>query len=467
MRKHKMIAILVLLMFISSLAGSGAMAKNVEPKISINQANDGSVEVTLKFKDLNEALWALKQITKMRAANIISGYEDGSFKPNKPVTRAEAVVLTMRAAGFQNEIEQTVAESVYLPFKDAKSIPVWARKAVALAVQKGYLETGGSGNFQPEKAASREWAFKLIAKALGLQPMDLPLPFKDADKISPDAAGYVAAVVYNHLISGFPDGTFQPNKPVTRAEIAVILGLSTDEMPIPGKIDRKIKGTVMAVSTEVYSGVYSGVYTQGTITIKIGCPDQDEDEDEDEPGLQKVVTFPVAKDALIYLDEKAAALNEIATGSRVKAVVNRNGVIIFLEVEPVLVKGVVQSVYAPENKLTIIKRGHPKILLPPGQKTAITYQVAANATIIINGVKVELAKLLPGDVVRLTLNAQEQVIFVKAVRFIKVEKVDKKKVKENVRDKEKDKAKEKAKDQDKNREKDKLREQDKFKKRGT
>jgi len=94
----------------------------------------------MNFKDLDEAKWAVKNILKMNAEDIIMGYNDGSFRPNKPVTHAEAVVLTIRAAGLQSEIESQVADAVYLPFKDAKSIPGWAQKAVAVAVEKGYLQ---------------------------------------------------------------------------------------------------------------------------------------------------------------------------------------------------------------------------------------------------------------------------------------------------------------------------------------
>ncbi len=431
MRRNKLIAILVLCVFLFGTATTGAFATKGQPSIDITVGNDGSVQMSMKFKDMNEAKWALKHVLKMNAEEIIKGYEDGSFRPNKPVTHEEAVVLTMLAAGLKDEISQTVTDSVYLPFKDAGRIQSWAKKAVIVAVKKGYLDASPSGNFQPNKPASREWVTKLIAKALGLQPVSVQLPFKDADKISSDAAGYVAAVVYNQLISGFPDGTFQPNKPITRAEIAVMLGLSTSELPIPGKVRSKVEGTIVSVSKEVYQDVGSSTYgysPQGTITLNIkGDDDEDEDEDEGDVNTSGTVTYPVAKDALIYVDGQSAALGDLAVGAKAEAVVDGNGMITYIEVEPVIVKGVVQSVYAAENKLTILQgweNKHARRYFDP-VGVPVTYTAADGVTVVINGVSVQLASLLPGDVVKLTLNAGQEVTGIKASRFIKDEDKDK------------------------------------------
>lgn len=440
MKKNKLLAILVLCVFLFGIP-SGVLAKPTGLNIDVKVNDNGSV--TMTFNDADQAKWALQQILKMKAENIISGFEDGSFRPNKTVTRAQAVVLTMRAAGLQTEIENIVADSVYLPFKDAKSIPVYAKKAVALAVQKGYLGADGSGSFQAEKAASREWVVVLIAKSMGLKPMDIDLPFTDADKISSDAAGYVAVVVYNHSISGLPDGSFQPQKPVTRAEIAVMLGLAADEVKIPGKIKSKVEGTVKSVSTSVYSDVYS----QGTITLTVNG-DKDDEVDED---VARVVTLQVAKNAQIYIGDKTAAIGDIAVGSKAEIAVNKNGLAVYIEIKPITVKGVVQSVYAGEKSLTIIQRtGEEKM----GNKQLTTYQVADSVNIVVNGVKVELAQLLPDDVVKLNFNADGKVTSIKASRFTKIKDKIKDKMK-NKEDEEKNTERNAERNTEKNNEKNK------------
>lgn len=420
MRKNKFAAILVLCVFLFGITATGAVAKKANPEVNLKVNNDGSVQVTFNFKDMHEAAWAIRHMYKMKAENIIKGYEDGTFRPNKPVTHAEAVVLTMRAAGLQDEVDNYVVNAVYLPFKDANSIPDWALKAVALAAEKGYLESDTSGNFQANKAASREWAVKLVAKTMGLQPMDMELPFKDADKISADTAGYVAAAVYNHLISGFPNGNFLPNKPLTRAEMAVMLGLAEEEFPVPGKIKNKIEGIVTAVSVDAQ--VYSNVYTQGTITLSGS-------------------TYPVAGNARIFINDQPAALADIAIGSEAEVVVDGKGMVVYIEVDPVTVNGVVDAVYASDRKLYIFEkddfeknrnRNRDKGNIPERERErnrnmmseSIMYNVDNSAVIVLNGAPATLADLLRGDVAKLTLKADGIVTHIKAWRFHKKIKIE-------------------------------------------
>lgn len=422
MRKRKITALIVLVTLFLSIFSTSLLAKNYNANVNVQVNKDGSVQVAMKFKDLQEASWAMKNILKMNANDIIMGYTDGSFRPNKPVTHAEAVVLTMRAAGLQSEIDSKVADAVYLPFKDAKSIPNWAQNAVAVAVEKGYLAAGPSGNFQSNKAASREWVVKLIAKALSLDPVEIELPFTDADKISADTADYVAAVVYKQLISGFPDGSFKPNKPITRAEIAVMLGIACSEEPIPGKFKFKVEGTIDSVSPKAdnvadanYGSVTDDVYggtqpkTQGTITLKL---DRDRDDDQDS---QVKVTYPVSADALIYVDGKTTKLGDLTVGAKAEAII-KNGMVVYLEVEPVKVKGVVQAVY--NDSITVISNNWEHGMKDLGMSEAKTYNLADDVVVTLNGLTAKATDLKAGDCVKMTLNADEEVSNIKADRFI-------------------------------------------------
>ncbi len=415
MKKKKILTSLLLGIFMLGIMMPVAYAnktRNIDLKVNA----DNSVQVTMKFKDIDEAKWALKSIMKMKAENIICGYEDGSFRPNKPVSKAEAVVLAMRAAGLQNEIDQMVVDSSLLVFKDAENIPLWAQKAIALALKKGYIETDLSGNFQPNKAASREWVVKLVAKVLGLKPVSINLPFNDANKISADSLGYVAAVAYKQLISGYPDGSFRPYKPVTRAEIAVMLGLSIKELPIPGQFKNKAEGIVVSVlaQNQVNSAVYSQVY-QGTITLKLNH-DDDEEDNLNNNALNTVVTYPVASAALIYINDNSAFLKDIAPGSKAEIVLDQQGVAQYIEVEPVTVNGVVAAVY--NDKITIDENGWEKEhKYSTNIPKLTTYAVAKDAVIKLNGKAIALTALQAKYVVKLTLNADQKVTIIKASRY--------------------------------------------------
>lgn len=390
MKIRKIISMLMLSIFLFASLTSGAQAKNSRQPLNINITvnQDGFVNLSMKFKDMNEAKWALKHVSKMFSKNIIIGYVDGSFGPNKPVTQAEAVVMTMRAAGFQQEIDSMVSESVYLPFRNSHGVPQWAQKAVSLAYQKGFLETPGSDKFQSNKSATREWFSVLIVKAFGwkdlaLDKNDVLLPFKDQAEIDRDLVGYIAVAVEKNIITGMPDGNFQPNKPVTRAQAAVMLGLSSGEVPKPSK--NKYEGIISGKS------VHEDVNTQGSITLNMEKAGQ--------------MTFPVANDAAIYIGDSIAKLGEIAIGSKAEVIVNSDNVVVYLEIEPVTVKGIIESIDPENNKISIINN----------------YIVAHDAQIILNGKEVTLADLKSGDSVKMILDEKNIVTFIKAVEFGKKE----------------------------------------------
>jgi murein DD-endopeptidase MepM/ murein hydrolase activator NlpD len=54
-------------------------------------------EQSMKFKDVPDTHWAAKAIDELSEKGIIKGYEDGTFKPERPVTRAEVAVMISRA----------------------------------------------------------------------------------------------------------------------------------------------------------------------------------------------------------------------------------------------------------------------------------------------------------------------------------------------------------------------------------
>lgn len=374
----------------------GLMANSTFAKMDFKQKDaalqlktNGSVEMTVKFKDMKDALWAFKHVSKMASQDIVKGYTDGSFKPNKPVTQAEAVVLAMKAAGYQEEVE-SVTDSVYLPFKDSSKLPQWAQKSISLAAAKGIIESGSDVDFQSNKPATRQWTAKMIIKAFGLDEeaaakADVALPFKDADSISADAVGYIAVALERNIIAGMPDGTFQPNKPVTRAQIAVMLGLTSTEQEI--KSDDQLSGNIKEVS------VTEDVYSQGSITIETKKLDS--------------VTIPVAKDAVIYIGENKTSLDKLAAGTKVEIIV-KNGVAVFIETQTESVKGVIQSVNGQTVNVQV-KEEHQSI---NKSLTAID-----DVKVVINGKQAELDDLQSGSYAKLTLGVNDTVTEIRACKL--------------------------------------------------
>lgn len=181
------------------------------------------------FNDIGDADWAEAYIAKMKSKNVLQGFEDGSFRPNQPVTRVEAIVMAVRLLGLEDQAKAQKPDAK-LHFKDAELIGKkypWAKGYILAALENGLFDASEQA-VQPEKPASRVWIAGLLVKSLGLQSealheMTKTPAFKDAAAIPAGSVGYVNVAVEKGIISGYPDGTFKPNKNVTRAEIAALL----------------------------------------------------------------------------------------------------------------------------------------------------------------------------------------------------------------------------------------------------
>ncbi|MEX1028448.1 MAG: S-layer homology domain-containing protein [Paenibacillaceae bacterium] len=220
------------------------------------------IEVKFDFNDLEKSEWARKYIARLAADQIFDGYEDGTFRPTQSVKRIEAIIAAVRLMGLRADAESAARLATDLNFEDADQIAKKYPNAVgyvAVAVENDlFLETEEKVN--PEKAADRLWATMLLVKAmkwedLAKTKMNVKLPFMDADKIPAGAVGYVAVAIEKGLIKGYEDLTFRPNKPVTRAELAVLLGQMDDQQPdsadsslIRGTVTSAVYGNVLTLS---------------------------------------------------------------------------------------------------------------------------------------------------------------------------------------------------------------------------
>lgn len=424
MKTKKIIALITLTMFLITMLPIMAFAY---PNYRDSVAGNAKQE----FKDTDNAKWAVKPISELKAKDVITGYKDGSFQPNKPVTRGEAVVMVLKSTGLAEEVKQSVENSVYgsvyLPFKDAKNIPQWVKGSLSVAVEKGYLPEDQAGSFQANKPATRLWVAKLLVRALKLADqvgaqVDVQLPFNDVAAIPQGEAAFIAVAMENGLLQGYPDNTFKPYKPVTRAEMAALLGNSDDEIPLPEVKQQKIEGNVVSVNLStapvadaVYDNVYSTPATGTTITILKA------------DGTE--ASFPVASNVRVYIDDQSAAIENVTPGLRVELVLNKEGNVVYIESKTEAYRGrltVIDAVYG----LTLLTREGDK-----------TFAVADDVQVIINGKQATLSDVKSGMKAGIKIEGGK-VAVIKAVAL--------KKVKEKVKDKGKEQGKEQGKEKDKN-----------------
>ncbi|WPD19665.1 SpoIID/LytB domain-containing protein [Thermaerobacter composti] len=161
-----------------------------------------------------EGHWAEESIRLLAGAGVIEGYRDGTFRPDRSLTRAEFVTLVNEAGGL--------APAKYSgTFKDVRTDD-WYAGQVAAAVKAGYIKGYPDGTFKPDRKITRNEMAVALAKAMQL-PAGGSLTFKDRDAIPAWARSSVAAAVAAGYLSGYPDGTFRGNHSATRAEMATIV----------------------------------------------------------------------------------------------------------------------------------------------------------------------------------------------------------------------------------------------------
>ncbi|PZD96157.1 hypothetical protein DNH61_09625 [Paenibacillus sambharensis] len=141
----------------------------------------------------------------------------------------------------------------------------WANSAISRAAQAGIVMGYNDGSFRPNKSTTRAEFVVMAARAFQWEADGSSEGFKDAGKIPDWAAEAVNAAAAKGIISGYPDGTFQPNKELTRQELAVIIAkllqLNVEKSSVPGfrdadHIDAWAQDYVAAV---VEAGLMNGV----------------------------------------------------------------------------------------------------------------------------------------------------------------------------------------------------------------
>lgn len=137
-------------LFISRAELASILVRSFEldKRAAANQA--GIIEV----QDVPASYWAFKDIQTVLKTGIMKGYRGNMFFPNQKVTRAEALAIFAQAYGVFQFPDNTVAE-ILSPYPDAASIPAWARKSLATALNAGFVNINAQNNINPLQPMTR------------------------------------------------------------------------------------------------------------------------------------------------------------------------------------------------------------------------------------------------------------------------------------------------------------------------
>lgn len=146
-------------------------------------------------------------------AAYMSGYPDGTFRPGQKVSRAET------AAAFSRLYLQDKPITQQLPvFSDIDNSGKWYENDVATVVNAKYMSGYPDGSFRPEAPITRAELAAMLTR--DDKSAVKPAPFKDVK--GHWAAEAIGRAHAKGWISGYPDGNFRPDAPVTRAELCAL-----------------------------------------------------------------------------------------------------------------------------------------------------------------------------------------------------------------------------------------------------
>ncbi|WP_192868201.1 S-layer homology domain-containing protein [Calderihabitans maritimus] len=165
--------------------------------------------------------WARGDIETLVERGVVSGYPDGSFRPEKNTTRAEFTKMLVAALDLE------ARDGAILSFAD--EVPDWARSYVATAVEKGLVAGYEDHTFRADAYITRAEIAAVLVRSMKYKEgissgaVKAVVSFSDESDIPDWAKESVHAAVRYGIVTGYPDGSFGPFRNATRAETAAMI----------------------------------------------------------------------------------------------------------------------------------------------------------------------------------------------------------------------------------------------------
>ncbi|WP_342478945.1 carbohydrate binding domain-containing protein [Paenibacillus sp. FSL H7-0350] len=231
---------------LSPLGSGGAVAKSAQSRLTAPAEttaalqNRSLVANELKaFTDVEEGNWAAHAVMRWSRSGVISGYGDGSFRPEQQVTRAEFSAIVNRIFGYKDLAAVLPAD-----------VPAaaWYKDDIAKAVAAEYLIADADQRIGPAAPLKRGEAVLALQRILRLeterQAKGMYSDLAGADSAVSAAADAFTAAGY---MQGYPGGFFKPDGRITRAELAKLADTLVAELrSAAGEVKLgKVKGNVV------------------------------------------------------------------------------------------------------------------------------------------------------------------------------------------------------------------------------
>ncbi|AHM56018.1 S-layer domain protein [Peptoclostridium acidaminophilum DSM 3953] len=386
MKINKLLSLMVAGMLIATSLAPAAYA---DPGNNSNNKNK-SIFSNSRFKDIDDddVKWAKNSIIRMTDKGFLKGYGNGFFQPNKPVTQLEAIIMALRVAGEEPKAI-SYADLISLGkknFKFKNLISLWAEGYVDLALEEDILDEDDVRNLN--SSAKRYEVAKYMVRAIGLEDdaqdnMDADLDFEDDENVPDGYEGYVYVAIDRGIMTVYPNGMFLPNKPVTRAEMSIIM----DRIDGHGDYDtdyEKFTGEVVSIDRQ-----------DREITLEIRGNDR---------------TFDLASTVYVMFDDTRGSLSDIEVGDDVKITVNDDDKVIRIDVDRDL-----EDVDTYNGRVLAIDEDDVRLLIGGSERT---FDVDADVDVVFDDRDGDVDDIIKGDWVKIYVDSDDDVIKVELTRDI-------------------------------------------------
>ena len=192
----------------------------VPKPVALSEQAAGEPQAAVSFGDVPDNYWAKPYIDALSSRGLISGYEDGNFRPDQPVTRAQIANIVSRTFDL-------TANKENLEFSDVDS-NFWARESIGEVVRGGFMTGFPNDTFAPNEEVTRTQSLTTLVTGLGIEPPTNVQAavdrYTDANAIPNWATEKVAAATTGGLVVNYPNQqTLNPNQPTTRAELSALI----------------------------------------------------------------------------------------------------------------------------------------------------------------------------------------------------------------------------------------------------
>ena len=323
--KNKFLSVIIALSLVFSCMATATLAENVFPDV-LSPDHD----------------WASEQINEMTELGIIKGYTDGTFKPDKAISKIEALILFSRVAGFSDEECSEIIEfatdkykytldeldlGAYDSFKGELSFLLY-KGILAEDEIVSYLEDDQYAEEFPRSDAAILLSYLMDAEIVKTDADSLE--FADKEDIDDVDAGYIAYVVENGLMNGVQkdDGTvvFDADAPLSRAQVCVLL------YRIMAKLEMSVEAGVVFDMVKDGRAIYF----------------------ENSEGDDRNYIIP--EDAKIVIDGVEAPAEEILEGSKIVVVRHGKSIYSIDVISPITNKtaeGIISGIVTKDNYLRV------------------------------------------------------------------------------------------------------------------